>query len=85
MGSLGEKLIQLVKGLFFWTLRVQRSQSRCVGVVHQEHTTRLRGGKASEVEKGKLWGRKILDAELQMWEKTKNATELTALEDDDMT
>lgn len=39
MGSLGGKLIQLVKGLFFWTLRVQRSQSRCVGVAHQERTT----------------------------------------------
>lgn len=38
MGSLGEELIQLVKGLFLWTLRVQRSQSRCVGVVHQERT-----------------------------------------------
>lgn len=38
MGSLGGKLIQLVKGQFFWTLRVQRSQSRCVGVAHQERT-----------------------------------------------
>lgn len=42
MGSLGGKLIQLVKGQFFWTLRVQRSQSRCVGVAHLERTGRGR-------------------------------------------
>lgn len=77
----GEELTQPVEEVFFWSLRVQRSQSRCGGVRRCQREHRRGEGERWKGEKGKLQGRKIFSAELEPKKPPKNCNyELTVLE-----